>query len=119
MSLKITHYRERLRVFSYRVMLDIQVELVLFVSRLLAEHRRQIATRKGPAATARHCPGLAWFRDKGDISRLGASFGLPQSTAYRYLDPRREALVVRDRCAASPRPTPYLAAPRSCRISGP
>src|SRR5262249_42127124 len=24
--------------------------------------------------------------DKGDIPRLGAGFGLPQSTAYRYLD---------------------------------
>jgi hypothetical protein len=28
---------------------------------------------------------LAWFRDKGDIPRLGAGFGLSQSTAYRYL----------------------------------
>ena len=30
--------------------------------------------------------GLAWFRDKGDIPRLGRGFGLAQSTAYRYLD---------------------------------
>ena len=29
---------------------------------------------------------LAWFRDKGDIRRLGAGFGLGQSTAYRYLN---------------------------------
>src|ERR1700751_298075 len=30
--------------------------------------------------------GLAWFRDKGSIPRLGAGFSLSQATAYRYLD---------------------------------
>ena len=30
--------------------------------------------------------GLAWLRDKGDITRLGDGFGLSQSTAYRYID---------------------------------
>jgi hypothetical protein len=39
--------------------------------------------------------GLAWFRDKGDIRRLGAGFGLPQSTAYRYLDEVIEVLAAR------------------------
>jgi hypothetical protein len=38
------------------------------------------------------CP---WFRDKGDIPRLGAGFGLPQSTAYRYLDEVIEVLAAR------------------------
>jgi hypothetical protein len=38
---------------------------------------------------------LAWFRDTGDIRRLGAGFGLPQSTAYRYLDEVIEVLAAR------------------------
>ena len=32
---------------SYRVMLDVPRELIWFVSRLLAEHRREIGTRRG------------------------------------------------------------------------
>ncbi len=39
--------------------------------------------------------GLAWFRDKGDIPRLGAGFGLPQSAAYRYLDEVIEVVAAR------------------------
>ncbi len=73
----------------YRVRLDIPQELVLFVSRLLAARRREIGTRKGTRKLGCYRQalfGLAWFRDKGDIPRLGAGFGLPQSTAYRYLD---------------------------------
>lgn len=78
-------------MISYRVMLDVPRELILFVSCLLAARRRQIGTRKG---TRKLCCyrqalfALAWFRDKGDIPRLGRGFGLPQSTAYRYLDAR-------------------------------
>jgi hypothetical protein len=85
---KIIRYRERLRVVSYRVMLDVPRELVLFVSGLLAAHRREIGTRRGTRRLTCYKQalfGLAWFRDKGDIPRLGAGFGLPRSTAYRYL----------------------------------
>ena len=60
-----------------------------FVSGLLASHRREIGTRKGTRRLGcfrQALFGLAWFRDKGDIRRLGAGFGLSQSTAYRYLD---------------------------------
>ena len=46
-SPKITRYRERLRVVSYAVMLDVPREPIWFVSRLLAARRRQIGTRKG------------------------------------------------------------------------
>jgi hypothetical protein len=34
-------------VVSYAVMLDVPRELILFVSGLLAGHRRQIGTRRG------------------------------------------------------------------------
>ena len=64
-------------------------ELVLFVSGLLAARRREVGTRKGTrklGCCRQALLGLAWFRDKGDIPRLGAGFELAQSTAYRYLD---------------------------------
>jgi hypothetical protein len=76
-------------VVFYRVMLDVPRELVLFVSGLLSARRREIGTRKGTRRLGCYRQALfalAWFRDKGDIPRLGAGFGLPQSTAYRYLD---------------------------------
>jgi hypothetical protein len=70
-------------------MLDVPRDLILFVSRLLAARRREIGTRKGTRRLGCYRQALfalAWFRDKGDIPRLGRGFGLPQSTAYRYLD---------------------------------
>jgi hypothetical protein len=73
-------------VIAYRLMPDVPRELVLFVSGLLATRRRQIGTRKGTRRLTCYKQalfGLAWFRDKGDIPRLGRGFGLPQSTAYR------------------------------------
>jgi hypothetical protein len=79
-------------------MLDVPRELALFVSGLLAARRREIGTRKGTRKLGcyRHALfGLAWFRDKGDIPRLGAGFGLPQSTAYRYLDEITGVLAAR------------------------
>jgi len=85
-------------VAFYRVRLDVPRELVLFVSGLLAGHRREIGTRKGTRKLGCYRQALfalAWFRDKGDIPRLGAGFGLPQSTAYRYLDEVTGVLAAR------------------------
>jgi DDE superfamily endonuclease len=76
-------------VAFYRVRLDVPRELVLFVSGLLAARRRGIGTRKCTRKLGCYRQALfalAWFRDKGDIPRLGAGFGLAPSTAYRYLD---------------------------------
>ncbi len=83
---------------SYRVMLDVPRGLILFVSGLLAARRCEIGTRKGTRRLGCYRQalfGLAWFRDKGDIPRLGAGFGLPQSTAYRYLDEVIEVVAAR------------------------
>jgi hypothetical protein len=77
------------RVPSYRVMLDVPADLIWFVSRLLAARRRSIGTRKNTRKLGCYRQalfGLAWFRDKAGIRRLGAGFGLSQATAYRYLD---------------------------------
>jgi DDE superfamily endonuclease len=85
-------------VVSYRVMLDVPRELVLFVSGLLAARRREIGTRKGTRKLGCYRQALfalAWFRDKGSIPRLGAGFGLAQSTAYRYLDEVIDVLAAR------------------------
>jgi hypothetical protein len=56
---------------SYRVMLDVPGELVAYVSRLLAAHRRETGTRKGTRKLGCYKQALfvlAWFRDKGDIN---------------------------------------------------
>jgi hypothetical protein len=73
---------------SYRVMLDVPRELILFVSALLAARRLSIGTRKKTRKLGCYRQalfGLAWFRDKADVRRLGTGFGLSQATAYRYL----------------------------------
>jgi hypothetical protein len=54
-------------VLSYRVTLDVPLPLVLFVSGLLAAHRRE----------------------------LGAGFGISQATAYRYKDEAVEVLAAK------------------------
>jgi len=75
-------------------MLDVPVQLALFVARLLAAHRREIGTRRDTRAlsTWRQAVfALAWFRDRPDVARLGKGFGISQATAYRYLD---EAITV-------------------------
>jgi len=77
-------------------MLDVPSELIWFVSGLLAARRREIGTRRGTRRLGCYRQALfalAWFRDKGDIPRLGRGFGLPQSTAYRYLDEVIEVLA--------------------------
>ena len=83
---------------SYRVMPGVPRDLNWFVSGLLAGHRRRIGTRRGTRRLGCYRQALfalAWFRDKGDIPRLGRGFGLPQSAAYRYLDEVIEVLAAR------------------------
>ncbi len=85
-------------MLSYRVILDVPLPLVAFVSRLLAAHRREIGTRDGTRALSRWKQAvftLAWFRDRPDIRRLGAGFGISQATAYRYKDEAVEVLAAR------------------------
>lgn len=75
-------------MITYRVRFDVPGELVLLVSRLLARHRKELRTRKGTRSLGCYrqaLPGLAWYRDKPDIPRLGAGSGLSQATPYRYV----------------------------------
>jgi DDE superfamily endonuclease len=83
-------------VLSYRVILDVPFQLVVFVSGLLAEHRRELGTRDGTRALTcwkQAVFAVAWFRDRPDIRRLGAGFGISQATAYRYKDEAVEVLA--------------------------
>ena len=83
-------------MLSYRVTLDVPLQLALFVSRLLAEHRREIGTRDGTRALTcwkQAVFALAWFRDRPDIRRLGQGAGISQATAYRYKDEAVEVLA--------------------------
>ena len=85
-------------MLSYRVILDVPLPLVLFVSGLLAAHRREIGTRDGTRALTcwkQAVFALAWFRDRPDIRRLGAGFGISQATAYRYKDEAVEVLAAK------------------------
>jgi hypothetical protein len=85
-------------VLSYRVILDVPLPLVLFVSGLLADHRREIGTRDGTRALTcwkQAVFALAWFRDRPDIRRLGQGSGISQATAYRYKDEIVEVLAAK------------------------
>ena len=83
-------------MITYRVRLDVPMELIRFVSRLLAAHRGEIGTRKNTRCLRCHDQAvfvLAWYRDDADIPRLGAGFGLSQATSYRYVAEGREVLA--------------------------
>ena len=83
-------------MITYRVRLDVPMELIRFVSRLLAAHREEIGTRKNTRCLRCHDQAvfvLAWYRDDADIPRLGAGFGLSQATSYRYVAEGREVLA--------------------------
>ena len=85
-------------MISYRVTLDVPFQLALFVSQLLAEHRREIGTRHGTRALTcwkQAVFALAWFRDRPDIRRLGEGCGISQATAYRYKDEAVEVLAAK------------------------
>ena len=76
-------------MLTYRVTLDVPFQLVVFVSRLLAGHRREIGSRNGTRALScwkQAVFTLAWFRDRPDIRRLGQGLSISQATAYRYKD---------------------------------
>jgi hypothetical protein len=74
---------------AYVCTLDVSRALVRYVARLLAAERRRVGTRRGTRAlTAFHQArfALAYFRDRVEIERLGAGFGLSRATAYRYIE---------------------------------
>src|SRR3954453_7869682 len=75
-------------------MLDVPRELVLELAGLLRAERRARGTRKGTRLLTCFRQALlvlVWMRTKGEVEVIGAGFGVPRATAYRYRD---EALAV-------------------------
>ena len=90
-------------MLSYRAIRDVPLPLVVFVSRLLADHRRKIGTRTGTRALTcwtQAVVTLAWVRDRPGIPRLGQGSGISQATAYRYKDQAAGVLAAKGAHAA-------------------
>jgi hypothetical protein len=80
---------QRPRKYTYSVKLAVHRNTARYVAALLRSERRRRGTRRGTRVLSPFKQAifvLAWFRDKPDIERLGAGFGLARSTAYRYLE---------------------------------
>jgi hypothetical protein len=70
-------------------MLDVPRELVLELAKLLRAERRARGTRKGTRLLTCFRQALlvlVWMRTKGEVAVIGAGFGVPRATAYRYRD---------------------------------
>lgn len=83
-------------MIAYRAMLDVPVELVRYVARLLAAERRARGTRKNSRALTCYYQALmvlVWFRKREDLALLGAGFKVSRPTAYRYRDEVVEVLA--------------------------
>jgi DDE superfamily endonuclease len=75
-------------LITYRATLDVPVELLRFVTRLLILERRDRGTPAGSRSlTCREQAILAlrWFRDRTRPERLAADHGISRATAYRYV----------------------------------
>lgn len=73
-------------------------ELIGFVARLLRAERRDRGTRKNTrrlTCSKQAVFVIALFRDKSNVTRHGAAFGLSQATAYRYLHEAVDVLADR------------------------
>jgi hypothetical protein len=76
-------------VIAYRAILDASRELVQFVAKPLAAHRRALGTRRGTRLLTCHRQAvyvLAWLRQPTDVANLGRGFGLARATSHRYRD---------------------------------
>jgi hypothetical protein len=76
-------------LIAYRAMLDVPRELVLELAKLLRAERRARGTRKGTRLLTCFRQALlvlVWMRTKGEVAVIGAGFGVPRATAYRYRD---------------------------------
>lgn len=89
-------YRERLHVVTYRAILDVPREAVLFLSRLLAAERALRGTRNRTRALTCYQQAimtLRHFRDGTDPATLARDHGIGRSTGYRYIDEATDVLA--------------------------
>jgi hypothetical protein len=82
-------------LITYRATLDVPMELLRFVTRLLILERRDRGTPAGSRClTCREQAVLAlrWFRDRTSPGRLAVDHGVSRATAYRYVDEAADVL---------------------------
>ena len=87
-------------MITYRATLDMPMELLRFVTRLLILERRRRCTPAGSRAlTCREqaVMVLRRFRDRARAGQPGRDHGISRATAYRYVDEGTEVLAVRAR----------------------
>ena len=85
-------------MIAYRAMLDVPRELAIELAKLLRAERRARGTRKGTRLLTCFKQALlvlVWLRTKGDVQIVGAGFGVPRATAYRYRDEGIKVLAER------------------------
>jgi DDE superfamily endonuclease len=73
---------------TYVATLDVPRHVVVYLSRLLAAHRRRIGTQRGSRALGPFRQAvlvLRWFRERGCVHCLARDAGVSQATGYRYL----------------------------------
>jgi hypothetical protein len=104
-------------VIAYRAMVDVPKELVAYVARLLAAHRRAIGTPRGSrklTCARQALMVLVWFGKNEDIALLGAGFGVSRATGYRYIAEGRAVLAAQARtCTRRSNRSPPAAGPTS------
>ena len=74
---------------TYRATLDVPMELVRYLARLLRTHRRNLGTRTNTRSLACYNQAiliLRHFRDRTDPTRLATDHHISRATAYRYID---------------------------------
>ena len=85
-------------MITCRATLDVPMELLRFVTRLLILERRRRCTPAGSRAlTCREqaVMVLRRFRDRTRVEQLGRDHGISRATAYRYVDEGTEVLAAR------------------------
>ena len=85
-------------MITCRATLDVPMELLRFVTRLLIlERRRRCAPAGSRALTCREqaVMVLRRFRDRTRAEQLGRDHGISRATAYRYVDEGTEVLAAR------------------------
>src|SRR5262245_8849406 len=83
-------------MIAYRAMVDLPEELVTYVARLLAAHRRSTGTPRGSrklTCAKQALMVLVWFRKNEDVALLAAGFGVSRATGYRYIAEGRQILA--------------------------
>ncbi|MFF8925589.1 transposase family protein [Streptomyces koyangensis] len=72
---------------TYAATLDVPRHLVVYLSRLLAAHRRSLNTPRGSRALGTFRQAvlvLRWFRERGCVHCLARDADISQATGYRY-----------------------------------